>query len=112
MTNSYMRQIKDKPKGCQRNKHVGYISELKAAVWYMSQGFDVFRNQSAHGKYDLIIHNPLTGELTPIDITTGNYYLKKDGGISITHAPKKKDVNVLVVMPDDTFIWKAANDDG
>jgi hypothetical protein len=35
-------------------KHVGARSELIACEWLLAQGYEVFRNVSAHGPIDII----------------------------------------------------------
>jgi len=39
---------------CVQQKHVGSYGELKATLWLMDQGYDVFRNVSAAGLIDLV----------------------------------------------------------
>jgi hypothetical protein len=34
--------------------HQGAVSELRAAIWLLNQGYEVFRNVSAHGPMDLV----------------------------------------------------------
>lgn len=87
------------------NKHRGAMSELAASAWLMEQGFEVFRNVSHFGKYDLIIRDLETEEFTPIDVTTGSIFIKKDGSESINWSRKEQEVLTLVVMADGRFLW-------
>ena len=91
------------------NKHRGAMSELAASAWLMEQGFEVFRNVSHYGKYDLIIRDVDTNEFTPLDVTTGSIFIKKDGTESITWARKEPDVLTLVVLGDGRFLWAKEN---
>jgi Holliday junction resolvase-like predicted endonuclease len=89
-------------------KHKGALAELKATTWLLQQGMEVFRNVSAFGEVDIIIRDPQSGDLKQVDVTMGTYYTKKDGGLSISFNKKvtrPDGVIVLVLMPDDKFIW-------
>ena len=35
-------------------KHIGASSQLRAELWLLEQGYEVFRNVSAHGPIDII----------------------------------------------------------
>lgn len=88
------------------SKHTGALSEIKAQAWLLAQGYEVFENVSQHGDYDLIILNPASKRMEPIDVTTGYRYLKQDGS-SVVHFAKgklKKDYAILVVV-DDEYHW-------
>jgi Holliday junction resolvase-like predicted endonuclease len=90
-------------------KHRGALSELKATVWLLEQGYEVFTNVSPHGDADIIIRDPNTGELSAVDVTTAIKYLKKDGTVSVHHNRKKYEGKVntkaLLVTVDNEFIW-------
>jgi hypothetical protein len=47
-------------------KHKGARNELAAIVWLLDQGYEVFRNVSAHGSIDVIAVKD--GEVTRIDV--------------------------------------------
>lgn len=51
-------------------KHKGALSELRASAWLLEQGYEVFRNVSAHGPIDIIARHPETGELLLLDVKT------------------------------------------
>lgn len=87
-----------------QQKHRGSHSELLAAAWLLSWGYDVFRNVSMHGEADLVAFDPITRETILIDVTTGSVYEKQDGETTIGWSrdklhSKRDDVRVLVVMP-------------
>ena len=89
-------------------KHRGAYSEIRAIVYLLDEGYEVFRNISQHGDTDLIIKDP-DGNVRFIDVTSGSYYTKKDGTINVQAC--KQDmvggkVDILVVMPDGKIIWK------
>lgn len=90
-------------------KHRGALSELQATAWLIEMGYEVFRNVSQHGIVDLVALDPETKETTFIDVTTGHYYQKKGGGVTLHYAKKNHlppHVKVLIVTPDGKFIWK------
>jgi Holliday junction resolvase-like predicted endonuclease len=66
-----------------RNKHTGAMSELKATIWLMEQGYEVFRNVSPHGGVDIIARHPTSGEMLLIDVKTASYgeRTRSDGSI-------------------------------
>ena len=57
----------------------GDISEHKAVVWLLKQGYEVFRNECCSGPIDIIAFNIETQEVLKIDVKTCNSYIKKDG---------------------------------
>lgn len=52
-------------------KHKGAASELLASIWLMGQGYDVFRNVSQYGLFDIVAFK--NDELIKIDVKTGHY---------------------------------------
>lgn len=88
-------------------KHNGATAELRAQVWLLEQGYEVYENVSQHGPVDLVAEAP-DGTLTRIDVTTGRYYVKQSGEVSLQFAHKKDrppGIRVLVVLPDGQFHW-------
>lgn len=47
-------------------KHLGSYNELTAVLWLMKQGYEVFRNVSAHGLIDIVAYRD--GQLTKFDV--------------------------------------------
>jgi Holliday junction resolvase-like predicted endonuclease len=93
---------------------VGAASELEAASWLLGQGYQVFRNVSAHGPADLVAWNPQTKETLFVDVTTGRPYVRADGSLHYTLAKRKLTVHkesgfgvrVLVCVPEEhRFFW-------
>jgi hypothetical protein len=72
----------------------------------IEQGFEVFRNVSQHGDFDLVMRDPSTGTLTPVDVTTGSYYVKRDGSkrLSFPGAKLNKPGRILVVVGEEV-LW-------
>lgn len=61
------------------SKHKGSHNELIAAAWLLQQGFEVFRNVSAHGEIDLVVFKHLDGMFRPIDVTSLSLYQTSEG---------------------------------
>jgi Holliday junction resolvase-like predicted endonuclease len=89
---------------------IGDIAEIKAVVWLLEQGFEVFRNTGATGPADIVIWDVNSGKLVPVDVKNGSKYVKKDGTVSINAGGLGKHsqtgVRYLIYMrEDDAFIW-------
>ena len=67
----------------------GDITEHRAVVWLLEQGYEVFRNECCTGPIDMIAFNIETQEVLKIDVKTCNSYIKKDGTIT-RYLPKIK----------------------
>ena len=89
----------------------GDISEHRAVVWLLKQGYEVFRNECCTGPIDIIAVNTETKELLKIDVKTGAIYICGDGTRNVTHGKltetqKKLDVKLLSYDKErDTFIF-------
>lgn len=89
-------------------KHRGALNEVKATAWLLEQGYEVFVNISQHGNADLVIRDPLTDVLTMVDVSTGLFYTRKDGSVSISMAhksPLPDNVRILIITADNHFLW-------
>jgi len=91
--------------------HIGAISEAKACVWLLSQGFYVFNNIMAHGPADLIAWDSSDNTIILIDVKTIRFNIKKDG-TKVYPNPYNKyniqhpNVKCLAYSPDeDLFMW-------
>jgi Holliday junction resolvase-like predicted endonuclease len=78
----------------------GDISEHRAVVWLLKQGYEVFRNECCSGPIDIIVVNTETKELLKIDVKTGSIYIRGDGTRKVNHGKltetqKKLDVKLL-----------------
>ena len=90
---------------------IGDISEHKAVVWLLEQGYEVFRNECCSGPIDIIALNIETQEILKIDVKTGSIYIHKNGTRKVHHGKlkeiqKKLDVKLLSYDKErDTFIF-------
>lgn len=89
---------------------LGSINELKAVIWLIEQGYEVFYNIQSTGKADIIAWNNITDETIKIDVKTVRIYVKADGTkqyISSLGNSKKHDfVKYLGYCPDESlFMW-------
>ena len=79
---------------------MGDITEHKAEVWLLEQGYEVFRNISATGPADIVIFDSETGEHTKIDIKSNE---------NSTQKIKQKELNIKLLVYDkknNTFKFK------
>lgn len=51
-------------------KHKGARSELRAAAWLLTRGYEVFRNVSQHGPVDLVALDLKADVMMKIDVKT------------------------------------------
>lgn len=59
----------------------GAVSELLAVNYFLSQGFEVFRNIASSGPADLVVWSPRTNETFFVDVKTATRYVKIDGTV-------------------------------
>lgn len=52
---------------------IGDISEFKAVVKFLKEGYMVFKNMSSTGPIDLVLVNFKTGEVRFVDVKTISY---------------------------------------
>lgn len=80
----------------------GDISELKACVWLLEQGYEVYRNVSCVGPADLTVLKD--GELWLVDVKTCNYNTKT--GKYSFQKPKVEGVKLLHCLREHhEFLW-------
>lgn len=78
--------------------HVGAAGELFVSQYFLSQGFEVFRNLSPHGPADLFVYNPETNSAIPVDVKSfRSPYTKVDGSYTTGAKPRLRDDNVWQV---------------
>ena len=81
----------------------GDISEHKAVVWLLKQGYEVFRNECCSGPIDIIAYNVETQEILKIDVKTCSSYTKKEG-TQVTHFPrikqKQRELGIILLAVD------------
>lgn len=58
---------------------IALVSELKAKIWLLEQGYEVFRNVKSSGPADLLAWNVEKNHILKIDVKTVKVYKKKDG---------------------------------
>lgn len=84
-------------------KHRGAASELRASIWLMDNGYEVFRAVSQHGLVDLVALKD--GQVTLIDVksatirATGNSLRLTPSGY-LSEAQRTMGVRLLLVMDD------------
>ena len=72
-------------------RRMGDITEHKAGVWLLEQGYEVFRNISATGPADFVIFDSKTGEHIKIDIKSNE---------SSSQKIKQKKLNIKLLVYD------------
>ena len=96
----------------------GTISELKAQIWLLEQGYEVFSNVRPSGKADILAWDLKANHVLKIDVKTVRVYKKADGSksyvfsglgtIGYTSADKRTTENVVYLgycEEEDTFLW-------
>lgn len=85
-------------------KHRAAVSELEAVAWLLRQGYEVFRNVSAHGPIDVIAIR--ADERLYLDIRTAS----KIGVANrrLTEEQAGLGVKFLVYLPDGSFEFAEA----
>lgn len=87
---------------------LGTIHELKAIIFLLEKGYDVFKNVKSTGKADLIAWCPETLDIRLIDVKTVRPYRKADGTIKYTSSINKKHDGIYYlgyIPEEDRFIW-------
>ena len=88
-----------------KDKHKGSCSELIAVIWFLNNGYDVFRNVSAHGKCDIIAEKDST--ITKVDVKTAT---NRNGNLFCagqTKEQKKENIKILMVDPaNNKCAWR------
>ncbi len=90
-----------------RDKHKGAISELIACAWLLKEGWEVFRNTSAHGPADLVLWRPSTNEIRFVDVNTAIKSSRAVGYKQIKAPPQSRHAGVLIlsVFEDGHCEW-------
>jgi Holliday junction resolvase-like predicted endonuclease len=85
------------------NIRCGQISEHVACAWFLSQGYDVFKNISPHGDADIVVRRD--GKTIPVDVKTA----KPDGSLSAHRTKQAKQiaagVEIVYVFRDGRCEW-------
>lgn len=95
-----------------KQKHKGRFAEVRAHLWLLEQGYEVFDNISPCGPADTIAWNHDTGEVLLIDVKATTKNIKQDGSASYslpkTELADKLRYNVRILLYDHTsgeFLW-------
>ncbi len=86
----------------------GAIGELKACVWLLSQGYQVFKNITPDGVVDLIAING--DELIKVDVKCASRLYAF--GPNIRNEIHSKGVRLLGVFDDGTISWQDPFEEG
>lgn len=92
---------------------LGAINEMKAVIWLIEQGYQVFTNIKGTGPADMVAWEPQTNKTIVIDVKTMRLYQKKDGTLQYNSSigdendkRRKPFVSYLGYCPEDnTFRW-------
>lgn len=83
-------------------KHRGALSEMIACAWLLQQGYEVYRNISAHGLADLVAIKE--GRILQIDVKT----LSAGAPMGLRWQQTAVGVAVIYVRPDGSCILDTA----
>jgi len=85
------------------------MSELKAVIWLLEQGYDVFRNVSPCGHADLIAVNHETKEIIMVDVKTIMKRKRTMGFVTWAAPPsaQNENVRILCYSPEDNECYWA-----
>ena len=74
------------------------ISEHKAAIKFMKEGYWVFRNVSPKGPIDMVLVHEKTGEVRKIDVKTNSYRKSWKPGTRICRQRTKEQIKLGVEL--------------
>lgn len=95
----------DPPGTAIRKSRIGAVSELRAAVHLMQQGFDVFRCVAPHAPFDLVAHRD--GTLYRVEVKTMSKPVKETYS-PVIGWPVNEDWDLLVICGENG-IFQFAN---
>jgi len=91
---------------------IGDLNEIRAVEFLMSEGFEIFRNQSCTGPVDIVSLNVVSGEIKLIDVKTAPVY-KGIANLTqnLTDVQKKLGVSFLIYdRVNANFKWGITHD--
>ena len=77
---------------------VGDISEHKAVIKFLKEGYWVFRNVSPKGPIDMVLVNEKTGNVRKIDVKTNSYRRSWKPGTRICRQRTKEQIKLGVEL--------------
>ena len=77
---------------------IGDISEHKAAIMFMKEGYWVFRNVSPKGPIDMVLVHEKTGDVRKIDVKTNSYRQSWKPGTRICRQRTKEQIKLGVEL--------------
>ena len=85
-------------------KHKGAVAELKATAWLLQQGYEVFRNVSPYGPYDIIaIKDDI---IEKIDVKTASCYTTINGKLRFYKGAKSQQgAKMLIYCYEMDKLW-------
>lgn len=86
-------------------KHRGSANEMRACLWLLDQGYEVFRNVSQHGDVDIVALKGV--ETLRIDVKAANFKVLADKSIKVYRCgkPVPAGVRILLALPNGEMIW-------
>jgi Holliday junction resolvase-like predicted endonuclease len=88
--------------------HVGRLAEMRAMVWLVDQGYEVFDNISRTGPIDIVAVKKATGEILLLDVKKVSDTVNRETLTVIRHVLKEDQRRLgvkllLCFMPSGTF---------
>ena len=91
----------------------GDITEHKAIVWLLDQGYEVFHNVSCVGPVDIIVMSKETGKILKVDVKTIGKYRSLPPNFESFVSPFQKELEVipLIYCQDNNLFFFPPPDD-
>ena len=82
--------------GGDQKKVIGDISEHRAIIKFLKEGYMVFKNVSGTGPIDMVLVHQKTGEIRKIDVKTTSYRQSWKPGTRICRQRTKEQIRLGV----------------
>ena len=82
--------------GRDPKKVTGDVSEFRAVIKFLKEGYMVFKNVSSAGPIDMVIIHQETGEIRKIDVKTNSYRQSWRPGTRIHRQRTKEQIRLGV----------------
>lgn len=76
----------------------GAVGEMIACNYFISLGYEVFRNVVSSGPADLSVWSPITNELFLVDVKTSTRFVKADGSVSYSCQDKREEGSIVKIL--------------